>query len=55
MQIRTEEKKDWAAVHKVNVSAFEVPEEAFMLLELHPVYLRGASGKVESHAAFKDV
>ena len=34
---------------------FEVPEEAFMLLELHPGYLHGVSGKVGYHAAFKDV
>jgi putative acetyltransferase len=34
---------------------YEVPEEAFMLLELHPGYLRGASGKVKYHAAFKNV
>ena len=34
---------------------YEVPEEAFMLIELHPGYLRGASGKVEYHAAFKNV
>lgn len=34
---------------------YEVSEEAFMLLELHPGYLRGASGKVEYHAAFKNV
>lgn len=37
------------------VCEYEVPEEAFMLLELHPGYLRGASGKVKYHAAFKNV
>ena len=34
---------------------YEVPEEAFMLLELHAGYLRGVSGKLEYHAAFKNV
>jgi putative acetyltransferase len=28
MLIRAEERRDWAAVHAVNVSAFETPEEA---------------------------
>jgi putative acetyltransferase len=34
---------------------YEVPEESFMLIELHPGYLRGASGKIEYHEAFKNV
>jgi len=46
MLIRIEERKDWVSVHEMSVSAFEVPEEAFMLFELRPGYLRGASGEV---------
>jgi len=34
---------------------FQVPEEVFMLLELQSGYLRDVSGKVEYHAAFKNV
>lgn len=30
---------------------YEVPEEAFMVVELQPGYLHGASGKVKYHAA----
>jgi putative acetyltransferase len=33
---------------------YEAPEEAFMVLELEPGYLRGASGKIEYHTAFND-
>ncbi len=39
-----------------NISCeYEVPEEVFMLLELQPGYLAGASGQVKYHAAFNDV
>ena len=31
---------------------YAVPEEAFMVLELHPGYLHGASGTIKYHAAF---
>jgi putative acetyltransferase len=31
---------------------YDAPEEAFMLLELQPGYLRGVSGKARYHAAF---
>lgn len=34
---------------------YEVPEEAFMVVELRPGYLRGASGIIKYHAAFADV
>lgn len=34
---------------------YDVPEEVFMALELDDGYLDGASGKVEYHAAFKNV
>jgi putative acetyltransferase len=34
---------------------YEVPEEAFMVLELIPGYLKGAEGIIHYHAAFKDV
>jgi len=34
---------------------FDVPEEAFMALELQNGYLGGASGKVQYHPAFKNV
>ena len=34
---------------------YEVPQEAFMVLELQPGYLRRASGKVEYHAAFSNL
>lgn len=33
-------------------SEYDVPEEAFMALELRPGALRGASGKVQYHPAF---
>lgn len=36
-------------------SEFEAPDEAFMLLELAPGYLAGASGTVHFHAAFQNV
>jgi predicted N-acetyltransferase YhbS len=32
-----------------------VPEEVFMIAELQPGFLRGASGQVKYHAAFSDV
>jgi len=32
--------------------AYDVPAEAFMVLELRPGALRGASGRVQYHAAF---
>ena len=31
---------------------YDVPEEVFMVVELHDGFLRGASGKVKYHAAF---
>jgi len=34
---------------------YDVPEEAFMVVELKPGYLDGASGKVKYHAAFSDL
>jgi putative acetyltransferase len=34
---------------------YEVPEEAFMVIELQSGYLDGASGKVKYHAAFNNV
>ena len=34
---------------------YEVPEEAFMVVELQAGFLRGASGKVMYHAAFSNV
>ena len=34
---------------------YEAPVEAFMLVELQPGYLHGASGKVKYHAAFSNV
>jgi len=36
-------------------SEYDAPGEAFMLLELQPGYLHGASGTVHFHEAFKDV
>jgi len=36
-------------------SEYDAPAEAFMLLELQPGYLHGASGTVHFHVAFKDV
>lgn len=36
-------------------SEYEAPPEAFMLLELEPGCMRGASGTVRFHAAFKEV
>jgi predicted N-acetyltransferase YhbS len=64
--VRDEHPRDSATVRAVNVSAFataaeadlsefEAPEEAFMLIELRPGYLRGARGIVRYHAAFKEV
>ena len=34
---------------------YEVPQEAFMVLELQPGYLQGAQGIIYFHPAFKDV
>lgn len=34
---------------------YDVPEEAFMVLELEPTYLTGAKGKVKYHSAFSNV
>jgi putative acetyltransferase len=34
---------------------YDAPEEAFMVLELQPGYLRGSSGTIKYHAAFKNV
>jgi putative acetyltransferase len=34
---------------------YEVPEEAFMVVELQAGFLRGTSGKVKYHAAFSNV
>ncbi len=34
---------------------YEVPEEAFMVVELEPDYLRGMSGVAKYHEAFRDV
>jgi putative acetyltransferase len=34
---------------------YEVPEEAFMIMELQPGYLRGTSGTIKYHAAFSNV
>ncbi|MDH3444329.1 MAG: N-acetyltransferase, partial [Deltaproteobacteria bacterium] len=34
---------------------YDVPEETFMLMELRPGYLGGASGKIRYHSAFSIV
>jgi putative acetyltransferase len=34
---------------------YDVPEDVFMVVELQPGFLNGASGKVKYHAAFSDV
>jgi putative acetyltransferase len=34
---------------------YDAPQEAFMLLELEPGYLRGVSGEVKYHSAFNDL
>lgn len=34
---------------------YEVPDEAFMMMELEPGYLRGKSGTIVYHAAFSSV
>lgn len=36
-------------------SEYEAPDEAFMVAELQPGFLRGASGIIQYHAAFKNV
>jgi putative acetyltransferase len=36
-------------------SEYDAPAEAFMVLELQPGYLRGATGTVRYHPAFNDV
>lgn len=43
------------SVHFGIRSEYEVPEEAFMVLELQPGFLRGISGTVQYHAAFAKV
>jgi putative acetyltransferase len=34
---------------------YDVPEEAFMVIELQPSYLAGATGQVKYHSAFSNV
>ncbi len=34
---------------------YEVPQEVFMVVELEPRFLRGVSGTIKYHAAFKEV
>lgn len=34
---------------------YEAPEEAFMVIELQPDFLKGASGKVKYHSAFDNL
>jgi putative acetyltransferase len=34
---------------------YEAPEEAFMVVELQPGFLEGASGKIKYHSAFNDL
>jgi putative acetyltransferase len=36
-------------------SEYEVPEQAFMTLELRPDYLRGKAGTIRYHAAFAEL
>jgi putative acetyltransferase len=36
-------------------SEYDVPEEAFMVVELEPGALRGASGRIKYHPAFSHV
>jgi len=36
-------------------SEYDVPEEAFMIIELKPGYLAGASGTIQYHQAFNSV
>lgn len=36
-------------------SEYDVPEDVFLALELEPGYLKGKSGVVQFHAAFRDV
>jgi putative acetyltransferase len=36
-------------------SEYEVPDDAFMVVEVQPGFLRGASGTIQYHAAFKNV
>ena len=36
-------------------SEYDVPEEAFMVLELQPAYLSGRAGTIRYHAAFGDL
>ena len=35
--------------------AYDAPDDAFMMLELRPGYLRGKSGTISYHAVFKNV
>lgn len=61
MRIRTEEQKDWAAVHAVNVSAFETPAEANLVdalrQEARPVVSLVAedAGAIVGHIMFSPV
>lgn len=34
---------------------YDVPEEAFMVVELQPGFLQGVSGKIKYHSAFNDL
>lgn len=34
---------------------YDAPEEAFMIIELQPGFLGGASGKIQYHPAFRDL
>lgn len=43
------------AAHFGIVCEFEVPEEAFMALELQPGFLTGAHGTIKYHPAFREV
>jgi putative acetyltransferase len=36
-------------------SEYDVPEDVFMLIELQPGYLQGATGVIKYHSAFNDV
>jgi len=44
-----------AAIHNGITCEYEAPQEAFMLVELDPGYLRGRSGIIKYHPAFKNV
>lgn len=61
MLIRAEQQKDWAAVHAVNVSAFDTPAEANLVDALreqaHPLISLVAddNGKILGHIMFSPV